>query len=76
MDEYKGRVYILIDNNNYITRIEGEYSLPSDLNGWILIDEGQGDRYNLAQTHYLEKDIVNDEGNYNYKYINGEVVEA
>lgn len=77
MDEYKGRVYILIDNDNYIIRIEGEYSLPSDLNGWILIDEGQGDRYNLAQNHYLEKPVKDYmTGNYNYKYINGEVVEV
>ena len=76
MEEAKSRVYILVNENNYIIRIEGEYSLPSDLNGWILIDEGRGDRYNLAQNYYLEKpvkDFVT--GNYNYQYINGEIVE-
>lgn len=77
MDEMMSRVYILVDENNNIIRLEGEYSLPSDLSGWILIDEGQGDRYNLAQNHYFDKpvkDIMT--GNYNYKYINGEVVEV
>lgn len=73
----QSRVYILVDNDNYITRLEGEYSLPSDLDGWILIEEGDAcDRLNLAQTHYLDKPIMDEEGNYNYKYINGEVVEV
>ncbi len=77
MDEFKSRVYILVDNDNYITRLEGEYSLPSDLDGWILIEEGDAcDRLNLAQTHYLKKSITDEEGNYNYKYVNGEVVEV
>lgn len=69
------RVFILIDNNNRITRIEGEYTLPQDLAGWIQIDEGEGDKYNLAQTHYLAKSIITDEGVYRYKYENQRVVE-
>lgn len=77
MDEMMSRVYILVDENNNIIRLEGEYSLPSDLDGWILIEEGDAcDRLNLAQTHYLDKPITDEEGNYNYKYINGKVVEA
>ena len=78
MEEGKSSVYILVDNNNYIIRIEGEYSLPSDLTGWILIEEGTPcDRLNLAQTHYLDKPLIDFEtGNYNYKYIKGKIVEA
>ena len=77
MDEMKSRVYILTDDDNNVIRIEGEYTLPDDLTGWILIDEGEpSDRYNLAQTHYLDKPLINDEGAYNYKYINGEIVEV
>ena len=76
--EQKSRVYILTDENDYIIRIEGEYSLPSDLDGWILIDEGEPcDKYNLAQSHYLDKplrDMMT--GEYNYKYINNEIVEV
>ena len=42
----------------------------------ILIDEGEPcDRLNLAQTHYLDKPLINDEGEYNYQYVDGEVKE-
>ena len=76
MDEMMSRVYILVDEKNNIIRLEGEYSLPSDLSGWILIEEGAPcDRLNLAQTHYLDKPLIDDDGNYNYQYINGEIVE-
>ena len=77
MDEMKSRVFIWVNDDNFITRLEGEYSLPDDLSDAILIDEGEpSDRYNLAQTHYLNKPLINDEGAYNYKYINGEIVEV
>lgn len=74
--ENKSRVYITIDEENRITRIEGEYSLPSNLDGWILIEEGEPcDRLNLAQSHYLEKGLTNEDGIYQYKYENEEVIE-
>lgn len=76
MDEQKSRVYALVDGHNRITRIEGEYTLPADLEGWALIEEGEPcDRLNLAQTHYLPKGLMNDEGIYLYKYEYGEVLE-
>lgn len=65
----KSKVYVLIDSNNYITRIEGQYSLPLDLTGWILIDEGYGDKYNLAQTHYFDKPLITQDGIYQYKLV-------
>lgn len=75
--EEKSRVFILTDEENNIVRLEGEYSLPNDLTGWILIEEGEpSDRLNLAQTHYLDKPLMNEEGNYNYKYIDGKIVEV
>lgn len=75
IEEPKSRVFILIDDNNRITRIEGEYTLPQDLTDFIQIDEGEGDKYNLAQTHYLDKPLMTEDGIYQYKYENGEVVE-
>lgn len=75
MEEQKSRVFILTDEQNRITRIEGEYTLPSDLTDWIQIDEGKGDRYNLAQTHYLEKGLMTEDGIYQYKYVNDTVTE-
>ena len=31
----KSRVYILTDEAGRVLRLEGEYSLPADLTGWI-----------------------------------------
>jgi hypothetical protein len=44
----KSKVYIQTDTDGRILRCEGQYTLPSDLDGWTLIDEGYGDKYNLA----------------------------
>ena len=53
--EMKSHVYIKADDRNRIVRCEGEYTLPSDLDGWILIEEGSPcDRLNLAQSHYFD----------------------
>ena len=63
------RVYALLDKG-VITRIEGEYTLPTDLDGWTLIDYGTPcDRLNLAQTHYLPKSLTDERGVYRYKYV-------
>lgn len=75
MEENKSKVYILIDDNNRVIRVEGGYTTPADLTGWIEIDEGTGDKYNLCQSHYLEKGLMTEDGIYQYKYENEEVVE-
>lgn len=67
----KSRVYILLDEKERIVRIEGEYSLPSDLTGWVQIDEGYGDRYSLAQSHYLDGGLYTMQGIPRYKYAGG-----
>lgn len=71
----KSRVYILLDAQNRITRIEGEYSLPADLTGWVLIEEGAPcDRLNLAQSHYLDGGLYTIQGIPRYKYDGGACV--
>lgn len=70
----KSRVYALLDAQNCITRIEGEYTLPNNLTNWTLIDEGYGDKYNLAQSHYLEGGLYTMQGIHRYKYENGACV--
>lgn len=74
MTNPKSRVYILTDTENRVTRLEGEYSLPTDLTNWIKIDEGYGDKYNLAQSHYLDEPLITHEGLYRYKLQNGKIV--
>ena len=76
MEEQLSRVYALINENNIITCIEGEYTLPADLTGWTFIEEGAPcDRLNLAQSHYLNKPLMTDDGIYQYKYEDGQIVE-
>lgn len=70
----KSRVYILLDEQNRIIRIEGEYSLPGDLTGWVQLDEGYGDRFSLAQSHYLDGGLYTTQGIPRYKYEDGACV--
>ena len=52
--ETKIKVYIQTDNEGRILRCDGGYTTPADLTGWIEIDEGTGDKYNLCQSHYFD----------------------
>lgn len=70
----KSRVYVLLDSESRVLRLEGEYSLPADLTGWTKIDEGSGDRFSLAQSHYLDKPLY-DGAVLRYKLVDGKVVE-
>ena len=70
----KSRVYVLLDSESRVLRLEGEYSLPADLTGWTKIDEGNGDKYALAQSHYLSKPLY-DGAVLRYKLVDGKVVE-
>lgn len=74
MQTPKSRVYVQTDSENRVLRLEGEYSLPADLTGWTKIDEGYGDRFSLAQSHYLEKPLY-DGAVPRYKLVDGKVVE-
>lgn len=73
--ETKSRVYALLDAENRVTRIEGEYSLPADLDGWTLIEEGAPcDRLNLAQSHYLDPPLYTEDGLLAWRYTDGALV--
>lgn len=74
MQTPKSRVYVQTDETGCVLRLEGEYSLPADLTGWTKIDEGNGDKYALAQSHYLAKPLY-DGAVPRYKLVDGKVVE-
>ena len=74
MQTPKSRVYVLLDSESRVLRLEGEYSLPNDLTHWIKIDEGFGDKYALAQSHYCAKPLY-DGAVLRYKLVDGKVVE-
>lgn len=65
----KSRVYILPDEAGRVLRLDVEYSLPADLTGWILIEEGEPcDRLNLAQSHYLDGPLYDYQGRPRYRW--------
>ena len=72
----KSHVYIKTDEQNRIVRCEGEYSLPSDLSGWILIDEGAPcDKRNLAQSMYFDGGLYTMDGIPRYRWDGTQAVE-
>ena len=68
------KVYIKTNEQHEITEV-GSSIFIEDLEGWIEIDEGRGDKYVHAQNNYFDKPLKNEDGNYNYLYINGKVYE-
>ena len=67
--EMKSKVYIQTDDTGCILRCEGEYTLPSDLDGWTLIEEGTPcDRLNLAQSHYFDGGLYTMDGIPRYRW--------
>lgn len=71
------RVYINKDSENNITSINSEIFLSQEeIQTMTEIDQGQGDNYAHAQGLYLEKGLVDELGRYNYKYVEGKVVEV
>lgn len=67
----KSKVYIQIDSQSRINRCEGGYTTPSDLTGWLEIDEGYGDRFNLCQSHFFDGGLYTQDGICRYKYTEG-----
>lgn len=62
MNENTSKVYVLTDDQNRIIRCEGGYTTPADLSGWVQIDEGTGDKYNLCQSHYFDGGLYTADG--------------
>ena len=74
MEEQPIKVYIKINLKNEVVDINSEIFIK-DLTNWVYVDEGFGDKYAHAQSQYLDKPLVNEDGKFNYKYINGGIVE-
>lgn len=77
MENEKSKVYVFPDSTGRILRIDGGYTLSNikDIENWVLIDEGTGDRYNLCQGNYLPGPLMDERGVYRYKLADGKAVE-
>lgn len=70
MKTYK--VYARVDAAGRILAINSDAFLP-DTSGWVLIDEGTGDRYHHAQGNYLGP-VMNESGVPMFKLVDGVVM--
>ena len=68
------KVYAKINENNEITQIASSIFLK-DKTKFVVIDEGTGDKYVHAQSQYLKNGLTDNQGRYNYKLIDGEIME-
>lgn len=73
MNETTSKVYVLTDDQNRIIRCEGGYTIGNitDFTGWVQIDEGAGDKYNLCQSHYFDGGLYTDDGIPRYALVDG-----
>lgn len=78
MEMKRSKVYVLLNSEGYITRIDGGYTIGNITapENWVLIDEGAGDRYNLCQGNYFPQPIITMGGAYRYKLVDGKPVEC
>ena len=68
------KVYIKTDQNGIIIDINSSIFL-NNIEGYIQIDEGSGDKYAHAQGNYLDKHLVDESSRFNYKFEDGKVLE-
>lgn len=71
------KVYVKLNEDKCITLIDSEIFLTNEeMQSMTNIDEGEGDKYAHAQSQYLENGLIDKYGRYNYKYVEGKVVEV
>lgn len=60
------KVYARVNDKGEIIEVASSIFLQ-DTAGWKVIDQGFGDKYAHAQSHYFDKPLRNEDGSYNYK---------
>lgn len=66
-------VYVKLDSNNVVKEIQSSIFLDNT-EGWTKIDSGYGDKYSHAQSQYLDNGVFDNNGKYNYKFEDGELI--
>lgn len=74
MEHQTYAVLVRTDEQNRIIAINSS-AFVTDVDGWVQIDEGDGDRYHHAQGNYLPMPLTDDRGVYRYKLADGHAVE-
>lgn len=77
MENNKSKVYIKVDEQGRVLRCEGGYTTRNidNIEEWLLIDEGTGDKYNLCQSNYFDGGLYTEDDICRYKWTGTEAVE-
>lgn len=67
-------VYVKVDESGRIIAVNSSAFLEKT-DGWTKIDEGCGDRFHHAQSHYFPMTIVDDRDIWRYKMEGGKAME-
>ena len=62
------KVYIKINEEEFITNIASSIFLK-DTTDWLEIDSGFGDKFAHAQNNYFDMPLLDENGNYQIKYV-------
>ena len=68
------KVYVKVNAQNNIVAVDSDIYIDN-LDGWVEIDEGTGDKYSLAQVKYFSKPIIDDYCVPRYKLVDGTPIE-
>lgn len=74
MEHRQYAVLVRTDEQNRIIEINSS-AFVAGAEGWVQIDEGDGDRYHHAQGNYLPMPLTDDRGVYRYKLEKSHAVE-
>ena len=61
-------VYVKINEEGYITDVNSDIFIKN-FEGWVKIDEGFGDKFAHAQTHYFDRPVIDENGEFSMRYI-------
>lgn len=65
-------VYVKQDEQGRVIQVNSDAFLPNT-EGWVQIDEGEGDRYHHAQGNYFPHPITTNQVIYRYKLVSDKI---
>ncbi len=75
--EEKSKVYVLVDEQDRILRCEGGHTMRNieNVEQWVLVDEGEGGKYDRCQAAYFAGGLYTEDGIPKYKLLDGKPAE-